>query len=168
MPKKPLSIVTALLVAAGLVVTATAKTAFEGLPATENEPVVVVDVSGATLLGPVHRHLAVYTSGRVAYSAFGPQTVPGVGGVQPVSRSETIDPLLVEALVSDLARAGAWQLADQTIEPTDVPLITVTVLDGQTDARAHTFSYWIPTAPFHPVDAVLTGFMKAALPGEVW
>ena len=132
-----------------------------------NAPVVIVDVSGATLLGPVHRHLAVYSSGRVSYCAIDSQ-----GGLRelqvPVARSIAIDPVQVQAFAMGLERMGAWSLDDQKVMATDVPLVTVTVLQGEGAAKGHTFSYWIPTDGYHGVDTAIQNFVASVLPTEPW
>lgn len=127
--------------------------------ALESEPVLVFDVSGSTLLGPVHRHLAVYNSGNVSYATRGPrEAVPFVG-------STLLDAKRVEALVSGLSAAGAWQGVDQDHAVTDCPLTTVTVLTAATDGRAHSFSYWVATQRTHEaVQDLIDAFVTEVFP----
>src|SRR5690349_12416701 len=66
-------------------------------PATwSSDPVLVVDVNGATLAGPVARHLAVYSDGRATLAQWSASDEPG--------RVElaTIPPGFVEQLRHDL------------------------------------------------------------------
>lgn len=125
----------------------------------ENEPVLVFDVTGSTLLGPVHRHLAVYDSGRVSYATSGPRAA------QPFVATATIEPKRVQALMGALSGAGAWQGIDQELGVTDVPLTTVTVLSGATDASAHTFSYWTASTRTHKsVQDLIAAFVTEVFP----
>ena len=42
---------------------------------------------------------------------------------------------------------------------TDVPLNTLTVFNGTTDAQAHTFSYWLANGNYAPVQAAIDAFI---------
>ena len=118
-------------------------------------PILVYDVSGSTLLGPLHRHLAVYDDGHASYSAAG-----GLPGAQPEAVFTYVGEKAAAQLLADLRAAGAFQLCDAQLLVSDVPLTTVTVLTPGTDARAHSFSYWIPTTAGHQqVEQVIQTFL---------
>ena len=52
-------------------------------------------------------------------------------------------------------------LPDQNIFVSDVPLTTVTVFVGDTDAKADTFSYWLGTGAYTTIDQKIASFMAA-------
>ena len=47
---------------------------------------------------------------------------------------------------------------------TDVPLHTLTMLQGTQDSKAHTFSYWLGDGEFAAVDALLEDFIVEHFP----
>ena len=102
----------------------------------KNEPVVILDTSGATLLGPVHENLIVYSSGLVAYSRAAGHHVSKEVRTTQISRAE------VGQLVRDLRDAGAMHACDQAILFLDVPMKSLTVLNAGSNASAHTVNYW--------------------------
>lgn len=123
-------------------------------PAEPRTPLVIVDRSGFTLLGPTHMHLLVYSDGHVAY----------------VSRSgapddnhnldRQLDPEIVRTLHGKLIQARALTLRDATGIVTDVPLNTVTVFDAKTQTSCNTFRYWIGADDHEPIEAALRAFVK--------
>lgn len=117
------------------------------------EPVVIFDVSGGTLLGPVAEHLAVYDDGFASYSQSSPLDNPSV-------ETRMLSPTAIQQLVLDLNAAGAHTLGDQTTTVTDVPLTTVTVFRGGADARAHTFSYWLGSNAYSATQGVLADLIE--------
>lgn len=129
-----------------------------------HEPVILVDVSGATLLGPVHAHLAIYSNGQASYS----EQRPGGLGLQPAVRVGTAQlvPADLIALRRSLELAGASLLCDQAQVVLDVPLTTVTVLRGGPQAQAHTFSYWIPSGPYALVQERIDAALALYFPGS--
>lgn len=136
-------------------------------PLTDNvirhEPVLVLERSGATLLGPVQQLLVVYDDGRVSMSSMRPQ--PGLASPQAVQiENREIELAAVHELCSGLFNAGAFELTDQKTTALDVPLTTITFFRGEADAKAHTFSYWIPSDEFGAVEAVLDRFTATYFP----
>jgi hypothetical protein len=118
-----------------------------------SEPLVLWDITGWTLLGEVHGNLAVYNNGFASVSSAN-------GDVRMV----VIEPDVALQLRDDLIRVGAATLCDQGYV-TDSPLTTVTVLGDGADARAHTFSYWVPERAYSRVQAAIDLFLAAHFPG---
>jgi hypothetical protein len=124
------------------------------------EPVVNVDVSGGTLTGPVHDRYTVYNGGFVSYSEASGLIGSSSAGTTGVSEA------VVDQLIKDLEDAGAFKLTDQRSTVSDVPLTTVTVLKGDTNARAHTFSYWLAIDDYAAVGQVLDDFRRTYIPSS--
>jgi hypothetical protein len=118
------------------------------------EPIVMWDVTGHNLAGPVHGRLVVYNDGVTSVSSLGNGDV----------RSETIAPALAQALRRDLIQAGATTLCDQT-NATDMPLTTLTMFVGNTDAQAHTFSYWVANNGYAAIQAEIDDLLATHFPG---
>ncbi|MFT7670760.1 MAG: hypothetical protein ACI8X5_003473 [Planctomycetota bacterium] len=120
----------------------------------QREPVVMFDVSGGTLLGAYAEHLIVYNDGYASYSIMSPfeearvegRMLPGNGAAN---------------LLEELEKAGAFEMTDAEGEVSDVPLTTVTVFQGGTNAAAHSFSYWLSSGPQGMADDVLSDFIFA-------
>ena len=123
-----------------------------------HQPVVVYEVSGFTFVGFFDRELVVYQDGSARLSS---ASAAGDGKAQVAS----VAPGAAVALLSDLSAAGAFQLCDQTGTFNDLPLSTLTVVRPQTDARAHTFSWWAGDGAYGPVEQRLNQFIAAAFPG---
>ena len=119
------------------------------------EPVLIFDVSGSTLTGPCHKNLSVYNNGRVSLAEFATS--------QPTrNESKMVSPGEVKSLIGQLSRYTRLQ-DDQTIV-TDIPMTTVTLFQGLTDARAHSFSYWLPIGDYEEVQQTIDLFMHRAFP----
>ncbi len=116
------------------------------------EPVVLYDVTGSTLAGPYHQHLTVYGNGFATLARD-----PVVGG--SVVETVFLPPADVAQLRTDLAALGAASLCDIPTPVSDVPLNTVTVLSGGTDARAHTFSFFLAIKQHGAVKTLLETFI---------
>lgn len=118
------------------------------------EPVLMYDVSGFGLGGQIHLHLSLYSNGLASISSapggiiFPEQTSGGFGGFfDPKAEMVFVDPAAVAELAENLALAGAFKACDEDAIIADIPLTTVTVFRGETNSRAHTFSYWTPLSP---------------------
>ena len=144
------------------------------------EPIVIYNVSGATLLGPEQFQMTIYSNGLASFTRFAggglqqgdlQQTGPeGAGPGEPPSTigiATTVNLSINEAnqLASDLRRAGAQTLCDQEVYVTDVPLQTLTILEARSDAIAHTFSYWTGAGQYSDVAVVMDNFVEAYFPG---
>lgn len=122
------------------------------------EPVVIWDSTGSTLTGLFHTRLSVYNSG-LATASFKSDTI--LNGVSSGADFKSVAPMRVQQLVEDLKAAGAATQCDQTIIVSDVPLQTLTLASGNTDARAHTFSFY--GSP--EIQALIQEFLSEEFPG---
>lgn len=104
-----------------------------------HEPLLIYEVHGGTLIGPVDLHVVVYSDGVVRLTnATDPEA--------PQARVTHAGPEAVSDLMIDLERLGSMMVCDADGQVTDVPLRTVTVLKPGSDPRGHTFSWWLPTS----------------------
>ena len=124
-------------------------------PLLKREPVLNFDVTGGTLTGPLHQRYTVYNDGLITGSDCGGPFGTNSGGTASVSATEA------ETLRKVLIQAGGMVLPDQNIFVSDVPFTTVTVFVGDTDAKAHTFSYWLGTGAYATIDQKIADFMAA-------
>ena len=122
------------------------------------EPVLNFDVTGSTLLGPIHLRLTVYNNGLITASQC------GLNGSNSAGTTVT-SPAQVAQLRKDLIEAGGMTLPDQSLIVADLPLTTVTVFRGSTNSRSHTFSYWASFAEYAPIAQIINDF-SAANPTE--
>ena len=127
-----------------------------GSEETQRMPLVIVNRTGATILGPLYMHLLVYSDGHVSF----------------VSRSSANDTAHdLDTVVSkdaaakfhaDLLAAKAGELVRSTVQASDLPLTTVTVL--QRDARnpgkasANTFDYQEASGAYAAIEARIEAF----------
>jgi hypothetical protein len=117
-----------------------------------HEPLLVYEVTGGTLVGPYDLQLTVYADG-LARLASATQTKLG----RTVLRD--VGPDAAHQLATELARAGAFFGGDQTQIVTDMPLSTLTILQGAPDSRAHTYSWWVPEGSNQTAPALLQSFI---------
>lgn len=124
-----------------------------------HEPMLVYDVAGSTLSGPTYLHLAVYDDGHALISATTDTGDPGRAATAVLARTE------VQALRTALAAQGAWTQCDDTAQVSDVPLRTVTVLEGTTRAVARTFSYSVPNPSQAAIEQRIATLIATKFPG---
>ena len=144
------------------------------------EPIVMLNVSGSTLLGPVQYNLIVYSNGQTMFirSEGFPTGGGGDSGLDGSDPQQLLSPvpvalvqnlmlseIEVDQLVADLRRAGAQTLCDQEVQVTDVPLQTLTILEARADAVAHTFSYWGGVGDYADVAQTVDSFIATYFPG---
>jgi hypothetical protein len=121
------------------------------------QPLVAYDVSGHTLLGPSHLHLAVYSDGLASISR--------VGGSAGDAAMAFLSPREASELLTELRSLGAYQQCDSDLLVLDVPLTTITVHGTGADPKAHSFSYWLPeTAQLAAIQAALDAFVARHFP----
>ena len=113
---------------------------------------VTYDVSGSTFAGPFHQHLTVYSSG---FASIARATSFGAADAQTAQVPEAA----ILQLKSDLDALGARTLCDIPTVIADVPLTTITVFSGATDARAHTFSFFLSIKQQGAAKALLESFI---------
>lgn len=124
----------------------------------KTEPVVIYDVSGSTFAGPFHQHLTVYSSGFATLARSS-----SFSGIDAATAQASLAD--VAQLRLDLRALGASTLCDIPTIVADVPLTTVTVFTGATDARAHTFSFFLSIKQQGAVKQLLEEFIGAHFPG---
>lgn len=129
-----------------------------------HEPVVVFNVTGATLAGTVHRQLTVYNNGFVTISKLDNQVFPAQQRVVDV-QTAGIGGERAFNLVLRLVQNGAGTLRDQPLVVSDVPLNTLTVLEGKEVAASRTFSWWVGIGEYSGVQRVINDFIQAHFPG---
>lgn len=122
-------------------------------------PVLIYDVSGTTLWGPQYFHLVVYSDGHALVARRG--STPDSGE----SATALLEPFEVDQLRADLEAANAFALCDQPMNVHDVPLRTVSVFRGGTDAQSRTFSYFLPSGPIANVQWVVDRVLTTEFPG---
>lgn len=129
-----------------------------------NEPMVFYDTSGHGIAGPIHEHLAVYSSGLTSHSSLDATVVGTTSGFDPGAAFTTVPIARVGQLLAALLDAGAMSLGDLPDAGSDLPLRTVTVFAGPSDeARRNTFSFYDPNDPrVESILAALDGFMFEA------
>lgn len=115
-------------------------TAISALNGIKMEPVLNYDVSGSTLTGPFHSRITVYNNGFITSSNCG--GFVSFAGSNNGAGTAMATPAQVSKLRKQLIDAGGLTLPDQNISVADLPLTTVTVFQGATNAKAHTFSFW--------------------------
>lgn len=117
-----------------------------------HEPLLIYEVHGGTLVGPVDLHVVVYSDGFVRLTnATDPEA--------PEARVVRTDPEAVSDLMLDLERCGSMIECDAVGQVTDVPLQTLTVLRPGTDVRGHTFSWWLPDGTSAAVESRIEQFL---------
>jgi hypothetical protein len=105
----------------------------------DQEPLVIYDVSGFGLAGPIHERLSLYSSGLASYSAAGGFPQEGLDGSAAFTWVPIAD---ARALHARVIAAGALSLEDLPDLGADIPLTTVTVFaSGEPDADHNTYSY---------------------------
>lgn len=124
-----------------------------------HEPLVLFDVTGFTLAGPIDIQLTVYDDGLARVC----QTQSMTGAID--ARLNSVTPLAARQLVTDLAQLGATTLCDSYGFVNDVPISTLTVFRGVTDAGAHTFSWDGGQGAYAQIEQRLFTFIHAAFPG---
>jgi hypothetical protein len=123
-------------------------------------PLVVVDRTGETLLGPAHMHLLVYSDGHAAYVSRSGEPL------DDYNLDLQLTPAVVQSFHARLREAGALDLRSQATRATDVPLTTVTWLEADPRGRANTFSYWIGSETYAPIAEELETFVKSLRTGR--
>lgn len=123
-----------------------------------HEPLLVYEVRGGTLAGPVDLHLVVYSDGAA-------RIVDVTDAELPRAAVAEADPEAVSDLLIDLERVGGMLACDSAGFVTDMPLHTLTLLKPGTDARAHTFSWWLPENANGILEQRIASFVAEAFPG---
>jgi len=121
------------------------------------EPVLVYELAGSTLIAQIDRTLYVYGDGTLKLAQADADSLG-------FCKRTTVNPRIVLTLQQKLMQAGAMTLCDDVRRVTDVPLHTMTMMEGAQDAKAHTFSYWLGDGEYAAVDALLEEFVAEQFP----
>lgn len=155
---------TVLLLLSALPVAAGSYTALHSATATSScvnaivhEPLLVYEVHGGTLAGPVALNLIVFSDGSARWADLSDADVPRGGVVNST-------PGAVLALVRDLEILGGGGSCDAQGYVTDVPLHTLTLLGPGTNSRAHTFSWWLPESSNGMIQLRVEQFLAEFVP----
>ncbi len=124
-----------------------------------HHPIVVYEVSGGTLAGPLDQELIVYGDGSARLSSATANF--GAGS----SRQAFIGDAAAAALITSLSQNGAFQLCDLSDQVSDMPLSTLTVMRGNTDSRVHTFSWFFAQGQHATAEQILQTFIATNFPG---
>jgi hypothetical protein len=126
-----------------------------------HEPIVVYEVSGYSLGGFIDQALVVYRDGSARLSH---ATLDGNGSRSQwtyVGQDAAIE------LARNLANLGAREVCDRPEIVADLPLTTLTIIGPQTDARAHTASWWFPDTPqLQSIQLRINGFIATFFPNN--
>ncbi len=124
----------------------------------QHEPLVLYDVNGSTIAGPIDTSLVVYNDGTTRVSSTSQFGLP--------SKSEIayLGPNVAHQLLLDLSALGAGHLCDEFAVVPDLPTSTLTIFRDATDSRNHTFSWVITPAPYDAVQQRLQDFIHANFP----
>lgn len=123
-----------------------------------HEPLVLFDINGSTIGGPIDVCLTVYNDGQARLSSTGQFGLPSQAQLAfPGTQATT-------GLLLDLSALGAGGLCDTFSGASDVPISTLTVFRNATTPRNHTFSWDTPDGAHGPVQQRLMDFMQATFP----
>jgi len=125
-----------------------------------NEPVLVFSLTGGTLTGTLHTQLAVYNSGFATLAEKNDTVFPAPGEFIDV-QTTYLDQRDIRKLRGELKAAGSFNLGDQQLVLADIPLSTITVLEGQ---MANTFSYWTSSGAYSAPAGVIGDFIATHFP----
>lgn len=123
-----------------------------------HEPVVLYEVAGWSLGGPIDLELALYGDGSARLSS------ATANGGQGKAQTAVVPAQTATGLLAALTANGAFVLCDEPSFTTDTPLSTLTVLRPKTDAQAHTFSWWAGVNEYEPIEQRLQGFVQTTFP----
>ncbi len=123
-----------------------------------HHPIVVYEISGGTLAGPLDQELIVYGDGSARLSSATANF--GAGS----SQLAFVGDAAAAALITSLSQNGAFQLCDDPSQVSDMPLSTLTVMRGNTDSRVHSFSWFIAKGQHAPVEQILQTFIATNFP----
>lgn len=131
-----------------------ARSAPTGCDLWTHEPLVAYDATGATLSGPLDCSLRVHNDGTV-------RLFSRSAGSALV---EFVPPSIARGFARDLLVAGASTLCDGPVVGSDVPLRTLTVFRGATDATPHTVNGFGGVPTNDALNRVIDAFVAGNLP----
>lgn len=119
-----------------------------------HHPIVVYELSGGTLAGPLDQELLVYGDGSARLSSATANF--GAGS----SQLAFVGDAAAAALITSLSQNGAFQLCDMPDQVSDMPLSTLTVMRGNTDSRVHTYSWYVAQGQHATCEQILQAFIS--------
>ena len=123
-----------------------------------HQPIVVYEVSGGTLAGPIDLELLVYQDGSARLSS----STANFGSGK--SQNAYVGDKAASAFLTALSQNGASQLCDLSDLTSDMPLSTLSVMRGNTNARIHTFSWFFATDQHAAVEQIVQAFIASNFP----
>ena len=123
------------------------------------EPVLFYDVTGGTLAGAVHMHLAVYSDGMSSISS----SVEVAGLTRMEVETLYVPPGRVTRLIEELVAAGALDMRDRVDGVADLPLQTLTVIAddlaffgdrgefADPETTMNSFNFYLPIPEISPI-----------------
>jgi hypothetical protein len=123
-----------------------------------HEPIVIYDINGFTLAGPLDLQMVVYGNGFARLSTTNTANGEGKSRITTVSQGDA------NKLLATLAKKGAFELCDDPSFVSDMPMSTLTVMRADTSVRTHTYSWWVAQGPYGPAEQVLLDFISSAFP----
>ncbi|MFN0006700.1 MAG: hypothetical protein ACKVXR_02240 [Planctomycetota bacterium] len=123
-----------------------------------HEPIVVYDINGYTLAGPLDLQMTVYGNGFARLSTTNANNGEGKSRITTVSQADADNLLIL------LAKHGAFELCDDPTVVSDMPMSTLTVMKPDTSVRTHTYSWWVGHGAYGPPEQVLLDFIASAFP----
>jgi hypothetical protein len=122
-----------------------------------HEPLVLYDFSGSGFAGPIDIGLTVYNDGTARISQAS-QSFGNKAQVQFVGADNA------RQLANDISLLGAGLLCDVPSLVVDLPPTTVTILRGDTDSRAHTFTWYDANGPYAAINQRIQTFIQTTFP----
>ena len=117
------------------------------------EPVFIFDCSGVTKFGRTHKNLLVYNNGLVSLAE-------SDGNGVSSSQSRIVPQDEVERFLNAMESHGAWKLTDQpTFRPGNA-MRSVTIFEGTTEARAHSFNYCECRLEYQALEEAVNRFIR--------
>jgi hypothetical protein len=123
-----------------------------------HEPIVLYDISGGTLAGPIDIGMTVYNDGLVRVSS------SGFFGQPAQAETAFVGAVVAEQLLLDLSALGAGHLCDNYSQVQDLPVSTLTIFRNATDARNHTSSWLRADGAYGPIQDRLQNFLHTTFP----
>jgi hypothetical protein len=128
----------------------------------DQEPLVIYDVSGFGLAGPIHHRLSLYSSGLASISAAGGFPQEGFDGTAEFTWVPAAE---ARALHARIIATGGLTLEDLPDLGADIPLTTVTVFASAEPNAAHnTYSYTFADDGHAKVATLIHDFIDRTFP----
>lgn len=117
------------------------------------EPIFIYDCTGITPNGRTHMNLSVYNNGLVNLAQFN-----GEGSSRNMSK--LIKPNEARRFYENMSNLGAWTLTDQKEPLRGHPMRSITILEGTSDSKAHSFNYFDTDKQTEALDVAVRNFVR--------